>query len=375
MAGSVSPWWKQWDPNQVTIADDEPSYAWKLCVLQGVYYGDGNGYNGRLGVRISAVFVILVTSLFTTTFPVIAVRFPKLRIPSWVYLVARNFGSGVIVTTAFIHLMDPSYDEIGANSCVGEMWNTGKNADYSWNAALMLVGAVVVFLVDAYCDFFADVWYGVHDHMTRIPGIDDIPETNHIHSHADEEGSITSPTGSIEKHPDNASVQSEKTKLEFRSQFAGFLVLEFGILFHSVMIGLNLGITDDIVNLYIVLIFHQAFEGLGIGARLSQIPFPKHQWWLPYFCCIAYAFTTPVCTAIGIGVRKSYNGDSYVATLVQGVLDSLSAGILFYTGFVELLGRDFIFNPNRTKKVWNLTGQLFAFLWGAGLMALLGKWA
>lgn len=375
MSSQVSPWWKQWDPNQVTIADEDPSYAWKLCVLQGVYFSDGNDYNGRLGVRISAVFVILVTSLFTTLFPVVAVRFPKLRIPGWVYLVARNFGSGVIVTTAFIHLMDPSYSEIGGNSCVGETWNNAKDADYSWNAALMLVGAVVVFLVDAYCDFFADVWYGVHDHLVRIPGFHDEPANNHVHSHGDDDQSIESPANSIEKQPDNASIQSSRTQLEFRSQFAGFLILEFGVLFHSVMIGLNLGITDDITNLYIVLIFHQAFEGLGIGARLAEIPFPKNKWWMPYFCCVTYAFTTPVCTAIGIGVRESYNDSSYNANIVQGVLDSLSAGILFYTGFVELLGRDFIFNPNRTKNIWSLHGQLMAFLWGGGLMALLGKWA
>ena len=62
----------------------------------------GNEYNGNLGPRISAVFVVLVTSTATTFFPVLATRVTKFRIPTYVYLFARYFGAGVIVATAFI---------------------------------------------------------------------------------------------------------------------------------------------------------------------------------------------------------------------------------------------------------------------------------
>lgn len=55
-----------------------------------------------LGVRISAVFVILVTSTACMMFPVLAVRVPKLHIPYYLYLFIRYFGAGVIVATAFI---------------------------------------------------------------------------------------------------------------------------------------------------------------------------------------------------------------------------------------------------------------------------------
>ena len=54
-----------------------------------------------------------------TYFPVIAKRVPRLRMPLYVYLFARYFGAGVIVATAFIHLLDPAYGEIGPNTCVG----------------------------------------------------------------------------------------------------------------------------------------------------------------------------------------------------------------------------------------------------------------
>jgi zinc transporter 1/2/3 len=61
-----------------------------------------NDYNGQLGARVSALFVILVTSTGTTLFPVLATRVTKFKIPLYVYLFARYFGAGVIIATAFI---------------------------------------------------------------------------------------------------------------------------------------------------------------------------------------------------------------------------------------------------------------------------------
>lgn len=66
------------------------------------------------GIRISAVFVILVTSLCTTLFPIVTKRLPRCRIPDWVYNICRYFGSGVILATAFMHLLDPATEELGS---------------------------------------------------------------------------------------------------------------------------------------------------------------------------------------------------------------------------------------------------------------------
>lgn len=62
----------------------------------------GNQYDGNLGARISSVFVILIVSTAVTFFPVLAVRVKALRIPLYVYLFARYFGTGVIIATGFI---------------------------------------------------------------------------------------------------------------------------------------------------------------------------------------------------------------------------------------------------------------------------------
>jgi zinc transporter 1/2/3 len=142
-----------------------------------------------------------------------------------------------------------------------------------------------------------------------------------------------------------------------------------------VIIGLKLGTAgSEFSTLYPVIVFHQSFEGLGIGARMSAIPF-KPGSWLPWILCLAYGVTTPIAIAIGLGLRTTYNAGSFTASVVSGVLDSMSAGILIYTGLVELLARDFLFNPMRTKDNKRLAFMIICVFLGAGLMALLGKWA
>ena len=107
---------------------------------------------------------------------------------------------------------------------------------------------------------------------------------------------------------------------------------------------------------------------------MSTIPFRKGSW-LPWILCSAYGFTTPIAIAIGLGLQTTYNPGSYTANVVSGVLDSMSAGILIYTGLVELLARDFLFNPMRTKDNKRLAFMIICVLAGTALMALLGKWA
>jgi len=170
-------------------------------------------------------------------------------------------------------------------------------------------------------------------------------------------------------------MDTEAARIAFKQQIAAFLILEFGVIFHSIIIGLNLGVVGaEFSTLYPVIVFHQSFEGLGIGARMSAIPFPKKSW-LPWFLCAAYGLTTPIAIAIGLGLRTTYNSGSFTANIVSGVLDSISAGILIYTGLVELLARDFLFNPTRTQDNRRLTFMLVCVFVGAAVMALLGKWA
>lgn len=192
--------------------------------------------------------------------------------------------------------------------------------------------------------------------------------------HTSERKDIESP----ETHEaDSIDVEKERlADIAFKQQITAFLILEFGVIFHSVIIGLALGTAGaEFGALYPVIVFHQAFEGLGIGARLSAIPFPRRLSWMPWALCAGYGLTTPISIAAALGVRTRYNAGSFTANVVSGVLDSTSAGILLYTGFVELIARDFLFNPERPDDDKQLTFMVISLLLGAAIMALLGKWA
>lgn len=76
---------------------------------------------------------------------------------------------------------------------------------------------------------------------------------------------------------------------------------------------------------------------------------------MPLLPCNCYERITgsacpPVCPtrAAGIGVHESFNHNSTTALYVEGILDSLSTGILIYVVLVELI------NPMMTqvRKGW-----------------------
>ncbi|KAI9056138.1 hypothetical protein LZ554_001066 [Drepanopeziza brunnea f. sp. 'monogermtubi'] len=389
------------DPTMVNL--DEADLKDIIC-----YLNKGEiEYDGRMGARISALFVILVVSSSATLFPVIAARVRWVRINIFVYLFARYFGAGVIVATAFIHLLDPAYSAIGPDSCVGM---TGNWADYSWCPAIVLTSITVIFLMDFGAEQYVERKYG----FAHGPAIEQIiteqpdSDAKGAHKHAALSGSVThnqlhsgdqdqafhnriSMAQTMEDHlkTDRSKTEfsdsemalptlslAETEERSFRQQIAAFLILEFGVIFHSVIIGLNLGTSgEEFTTLYPVLVFHQSFEGLGIGARMSAIPFPKRLSWLPWFLCSCYGLTTPIAIAIGLGLRNTYVSGSFTASVVSGVLDAVSAGILIYTGTVELLARDFLFNPDLTKSPRRLTFMVGSVLLGMLMMSLLGKWA
>jgi zinc transporter 1/2/3 len=107
-----------------------------------------------------------------------------------------------------------------------------------------------------------------------------------------------------------------------------------------------------------------------------------------------YGVTTPIGIAAGLGIRTTYNPSTPTASIVSGTMDSLSAGILIYTGTVEvsfdhaflqtwsinvvfqLLAHEFLFNPEMLKASnSHLAYAIGCMLTGCGIMALLGNWA
>jgi solute carrier family 39 (zinc transporter), member 1/2/3 len=267
-----------------------------------------------------------------------AKKLPRFRIPNIAFTFAKFFGSGVIIATAFIHLLAPSFAELG-DPCLSTFWNV----DYPWSAAFSMISVFSLFTIELLAMRVAHISFATTDALGNAEYIVDVHESPNLESTpVKAEGTAVG---------DRTVNNGETARLDTR--LVGFFVLEFGVIFHSVIIGLTLSTSGTEFNtLFIVIIFHQMFEGLGLGSRLAILPFKKRSVW-PWVLGIAYGVVTPIGMAIGLGVRTTYDSASQTALLVSGTLDAISAGILLYTGLVELLAHEFLFSDGTSFLIFS----------------------
>lgn len=397
-----------------------------------------NEYNGEhFGARISSIFVVLFASAFGAFFPVLSSKYSFIRMPPICFFVAKFFGSGVIIATAFIHLLSPASDNL-SNDCLGYPFDVYPFAfgiclivlmlmffleliAYRWMEAKILNQSLDINVPHSHSHFGDTALYVndeehhqvhghthaddvEHDHDIKINEVVHVglgeDHIHHQHSHNDHHHNDNAKLDTteddhhddyseeeiIEKqslHKDNSldleNQEKEDLSLaEYSAQVLNVFILEFGIIFHSVFVGLTLACSgDEFVSLYIVICFHQMFEGLGLGTRVACVDWPRSKRWTPWLLCLGYSISTPIAIAIGIGVRDSYPPGSRRALITNGVFDSISAGILIYTGCVELMAHEFLFS-DEFKGPGGFKKMIWAYLVmcvGAGLMALLGRWA
>ena len=183
--------------------------------------------------------------------------------------------------------------------------------------------------------------------------------------------------GHQREHHDIELADKNSSLEEYMAQLTSIFILEFGIIFHSIFIGLTLAVAGaEFPTLYVVLAFHQTFEGLALGSRLAAVAWPTTKRQTPYYLAIGYAVSTPAAIAIGLGARRSFSPGSATALVANGVFDALSAGILIYTGLVELMAHEFMFSGHMQRAPLRVVlAAVGTMVLGAWLMALLGKWA
>lgn len=175
------------------------------------------------------------------------------------------------------------------------------------------------------------------------------------------------------------------------------------------------------VTLFIVILFHQVFEGIALGTRIATIgtqpPTAVHaipagqntdgaspnadkviqqgddssassdslQTGLSMKKKLAlaaiFAFVTPIGMAIGIGVLQQFNGNDKSTLIAIGTLDAVSAGILVWVGVVEMWAGDWMTGSHGHKAEMADADLLTVSLGGFGLvagliiMSVLGMWA
>ena len=198
-----------------------------------------------------------------------------------------------------------------------------------------------------------------------IAAEDDVPLTDNPHRPSHKRH-ISQGTNLADRDPQKALLQC--------------LLLEAGILFHSIFIGMAVSVATGtaFVVLLIAICFHQTFEGFALGSRIAAlIPalFPASSP-RPWLMCLAYGATTPIGQALGIGLQRVYDPASEAGLLTVGLTNAVSSGLLLFAGLVQLIAEDFL--SDRSYEALKGRRRMEACLavgLGGGLMAFVGAFA
>ena len=177
--------------------------------------------------------------------------------------------------------------------------------------------------------------------------------------------------------PKSPTVPHMSNPEEQRRLMLQCLLLEAGILFHSVFIGMAISVATGppFVVFLVAIAFHQTFEGLALGSRIAGLHLPKSSP-RPWLMVLAYGTTTPIGQAIGLIVHNFYDPMSQTGLLLVGFMNAISSGLLLFAGLVQLLSEDFLTEKSyKTLKGRRRVNAFVAVIGGALLMALVGAFA
>ena len=109
----------------------------------------------------------------------------------------------------------------------------------------------------------------------------------------------------------------------YKKMSMNITLLEGGILFHSVFVGMTVSITiEGYVILLVAILFHQMFEGLGLGSRIAAVPYPKGSI-KPWLLVFAFGTTAPIGQAIGLAARNTYDPNSAFGLIIVGIFNAM----------------------------------------------------
>ncbi|OTB02974.1 hypothetical protein M426DRAFT_188579 [Hypoxylon sp. CI-4A] len=179
------------------------------------------------------------------------------------------------------------------------------------------------------------------------------------------------------RNSESAIAHAPLTPEEQKRRMLQCMLLEAGILFHSIFIGMAVSVATGppFVVFLVAIAFHQTFEGLALGSRIAAIQFPRNSA-RPWLMVLAYGLTTPIGQAIGLAVHRLYDPLSQTGLLMVGFMNAISSGLLLFAGLVQLLAEDFLTESSyKSLKGKKRRNAGIAVLAGATLMAIVGAFA
>lgn len=109
-----------------------------------------------------------------------------------------------------------------------------------------------------------------------------------------------------------------------------------------------------------------------MGARIAMIPCGLVR---KLILGAAFAITTPIGMAIGIGVLSSFNGNDPSTLVAIGTLNAFSAGILLWVGVAEMWFVEWFHGPLTHAGPFKVAVCFLSLVSGLVVMSVLGKWA
>ena len=222
---------------------------------------DESVYNTPL--HAGALFIILFVSTTACAFPILAVRFPGLRIPASFFFAIRHFGTGVLIATAFVHLLPTAFTLLG-NSCLPDFWTEGYPA---MPGAMALAAIFMLMLVEM---IFHPSRHRQHPaaNSDGVRGDTAAPAETTTHlgtmrNLAGRSSSIARSLSRIDRQDEERQTSDEQKQREEkqRRDLMQCFMLEAGILFHSIFIGmaLSVSVNNEFVVLLIAIAFHRKY--------------------------------------------------------------------------------------------------------------------
>lgn len=309
--------------------------------------------------HVGGLFLVLFVSSTACAFPILVIKFPRLRIPASFLFCAKHFGTGVLIATAFVHLLPTAFQSLN-DPCLSSFWNQRYPAI---PGAIMLASVFFVAIIEMVFSPSQHVCGGnegvaavsrekelqkesnqggtlvggdARSQMRRTysDGVRDMGplrgRTTSISRTLSQYRADTQRTDAIQAanlhdlahgvskrdstdcavdDPEVGDDHSHELTAEQARKKAVMqcFLLEMGILFHSIFIGMSLAVTvgNDFVVLLIAIIFHrtccscnahqiltctETFEGLALGVRIANIEWPERTP-QPWLMAVAYGCT------------------------------------------------------------------------------------
>jgi zinc transporter ZupT len=204
---------------------------------------------------------------------------------SLIFQSAKLFGVGVILSTAFNHMLVESFENLH-NPCVGE-------AILSFAALPGVCSLFGVFLTLLIQVIASEVLSGLakknsgFDSPLKSSGQKDPSLESASTRCKTTENTIEIGSSSIQddscigtshmSNNDSGHNHSHGGIISHSTNISAYL-LEFGVASHSIIIGIALGIaTEEFQSLFIAIVFHQFFEGIGLSSVITEAEFKKKQ--------------------------------------------------------------------------------------------------